>query len=64
MSGPVTVFDADECLALLDLMDHILGDLGLPHIVDKFVHTSEESAALGKLRQAGKFYARKVGQQE
>jgi hypothetical protein len=52
MSGPKTVFDADECQALLDLIDKKVGFDG--H--DCVIPTREEDIVHEKLKKAGKFY--------
>ena len=56
MAGPKTVFDADECQALLDLMDHIRKRVDLAGPLEGFCGSLEEGAALEKLREAGKTY--------
>jgi hypothetical protein len=50
MAGPTTVFDADECQALLDLIDKIVRDGGIDEATD------EETRVFAKLRVAGQFY--------
>lgn len=51
MAGPKTVFDADECQALLDIIERVgrEGD-------DCIIYTDEESLVYEKLKNAGKFY--------
>lgn len=55
MSGPKVEFDADECQALLDLIDKIA--------LNRFdvQPTKEEFEAMAKLREAAKFYVKKGG---
>jgi len=50
MAGPKTVFDADECQALLDLIER------LTHYPFLMIRSDEERAAFAKLIEAGKFY--------
>jgi hypothetical protein len=49
MAGPTTVFDADECQALLDLIDKVRRG-------EEYGCTEEEVRAFAKLRIAGQFY--------
>jgi hypothetical protein len=53
MSGPRTEFDADECQALLDLIDRLTPAVPPEQWVDL---DGEQRVALAKLREAGKFY--------
>jgi hypothetical protein len=53
MSGPRTEFDADECQALLDLIDRLTPAVPPEQWADL---DGEQAAALTKLREAGKLY--------
>lgn len=58
MSGPSTMFDADECQALLDVIEKA-GKYFQESacFIDQECHwTEEEWAAYRKLQEAGKFY--------
>jgi hypothetical protein len=59
MPGPETTFDADECQALLDLIDKIRAENG-PELAEKFLDgcTACEVTAYAKLQRAGELYAR------
>jgi hypothetical protein len=57
MSGPHTEFDADECQALLDLMDKLCPSLRSEQWASRFGFNPEENAVLLKVREAGKIYA-------
>jgi hypothetical protein len=53
MSGPTTLFDADECMCLMDVLERVL------HRLDpeaQFEFDPEELAAIDKLREGAKFY--------
>lgn len=54
--GPRTEFTADECMALLDLLDRASRSSHRENIPENFVSTAEEQDVLAKLREAGQFY--------
>lgn len=61
MSSPETMFNADECQALLDYVErlerHVKIRVNAPDYGEAaFCLTDEESDALKKLRKAGEFY--------
>ena len=56
MPGPTTIFDADECQALLDLIDKLRVRVGRPGSLRREDITEEETRAFAKLEFAGKFY--------
>lgn len=61
MPIPETVFNANECQALLDYIERLerhvtLAAVFVPEHKDGTRLTDEEAAAMAKLRDAGKFY--------
>jgi hypothetical protein len=59
MAIPQTTFTADECMAILDLMDRIAISVlkREPKPLGFYARGDQEQlAALAKLREAGKFY--------
>lgn len=62
MSSPETIFNADECQALLDYIERLeryvkIVQVNVPDYGEAaFRLTDEEADALKKLRKAGEFY--------
>lgn len=54
--GPKTEFSADECQALLDLMDRAARGSPWSDTLEDHAQSYEERAVLAKLREGGKFY--------
>ena len=63
MAGPLTTFDADECQALLDVLDSYAAAYEWAR-ADESTFSSEEKAALEKLRRAGGYYLQHPDQKQ
>ena len=51
-----TTFTADECQALLDLMDNIRDGVDLPESLDEYADDDKLKAVLSRLRHGARFY--------